>query len=95
MSELSKTLFGNQHLLAITSAILEGGAGPVQAPGIQAATGLPASTVHRLLQKLDEAGVLCRMEAAGSDRVQRYERRSHPFWGAVRQFARDVEQGRR
>jgi hypothetical protein len=92
MSVVSKTLFGNQHLLAVAVAVLDGGR-MVTSSRVQQATGLPASTVHRTFGKFEEVGVLRRIRPVSSDRVQRYERLAHPFWSAVRRFADGAEQG--
>jgi hypothetical protein len=94
MSTVSKTLFGNQHLLAVAVAVLNGGR-TASSLGVQQVTGLPGSTIHRTFGKLEGVGVLRRIGSTSSDRVQRYERLPHPFWQAVRRFAEGTDQGER
>ncbi len=86
MSRVSKTLFGNQHLLTVAGAVRSGDQ-TFDSPAVQGITGLPPSTVHRTLQKFERAQLIARIGTSSKDRVQRYERRPHPFWAAVDVFA--------
>jgi hypothetical protein len=81
----SKTLFGNQHMLHVTSAIAQG-AVEFTSPQLERATSLGASSVHRLLGILCSVGLLSRVERRSGERTQRYRRESHPFWKAMSQL---------
>lgn len=81
----SKTLFGNQHMLRVTSSIARGGT-EFTAPKIEETTGLGASSVHRLLSILCSVGLLSRVPRQAGERTQRYRRVGHTFWRAMSQL---------
>ncbi|MBT9607200.1 MULTISPECIES: hypothetical protein [unclassified Microbacterium] len=88
----SKTLFGNQHMLHVTSAIAQG-AVEFTSPQLERATSLGASSVHRLLGILCSVGLLSRVERRSGERTQRYRRESHPFWRAMSQLRERAHAG--
>ena len=81
----SKALFGNQHMLQITSSIAEGSV-EFTAPQLEQATGLSPSSVHRLLSTLCAVGLLSRVQRRAGERTQRYRRQRHAFWKATTQL---------
>lgn len=88
----SKTLFGNQHMLHVAGSIAHGGV-EFTAPQLERATGLSASSVHRLLGVLCSVGLLSRVPRRVGERTQRYRRERQPFWRAMSQLkerARDA-----
>jgi len=91
LSGVSKTLFGNTHLLAIAGAVASG-AREFDTQRVQWATGLPPSTVHRTLRKLEDVDLIRRISSGVVERVQRYERVPHPMWRAVGAFVRAAEE---
>jgi hypothetical protein len=81
----SKTLFGNRHMLHVTSSIAQG-AVEFTAPQVEQATGLSPSTVHRLLGILCLVGLLSRVRRRAGERTQLYRRERQPFWKAMSQM---------
>ncbi|WP_123314193.1 helix-turn-helix domain-containing protein [Curtobacterium sp. JUb34] len=90
LTVLSKTLFGNDHLLDIAWAVASG-AREFDSPRVQKTTGLAPSTVHRTLRKLEEVDLVRRISSSVVERVQRYERLPHPMWKAVEVFVTAAE----
>ena len=89
VDEWSKQLFGSKHLLVLAVAVSE--ASVVRARDIQAATGLAASSVHKILQTLVAVRLLERLEREAGEREQRYRRQEHPFWDAANVLSRQAQ----
>ena len=78
--ELSKIVFGSNHMLALMAEIARAEDGRFSTPALVAATGFPTSTVHTLLMRLKRGGFVRRTGEVTADRVAIYERRVHPTW---------------
>ncbi len=85
----SKTLFGNQHMLHVTSSIAQSNV-EFTAPQVERATALSASSVHRLLGILCTVELLERVPRKVYERQQKYRRQRHPFWLAMTQMRESV-----
>jgi len=81
----SKTLFGNQHMLRVTSSIARGSA-DFTSPQLERSTGLGASSVHRLVSALCQVGLVSRIPRSAGERVQHYRRERLSFWRAMEQL---------
>lgn len=78
--ELSKTIFGSNHMLAVMAEIARSTDGRFSTPALVAATSLPTSTVHTLLMRLKRGGFVRRTGEVTSDRVAIYERLADLTW---------------
>ncbi|HBS07184.1 hypothetical protein NH287_13190 [Microbacterium sp. CnD16-F] len=89
--ELSKIVFGSNHMLALMAEIARSEDGRFSTPGLVAATGFPTSTVHTLLMRLKRGGFIRRTGEATSDRVAIYEREIHPTWEYALRLEADAD----
>lgn len=78
--EMSKLAFGSNHMLAVMAEIARSSDGRFSTPSISSATGLPASTIHALLKRLKQLGLVRRTDEVTSDRIRIYQRAIHPTW---------------
>ena len=89
--EMSKIVFGSNHMLALMAEIARAGDGRFSTPALVAATGLPTSTVHTLLMRLKRGGFVRRTGELAPDRVAIYERRVHPTWEYALRLEADAD----
>ena len=89
--ELSKIVFGSNHMLALMAEIARSEDGRFSTPGLVAATGFPTSTVHTLLMRLKRGGFVRRTGEVTSDRVAIYEREIHPTWEYALRLEADAD----
>ena len=80
--ELSKVLFGSNHMLSIAVEIAKAAGGEFSVPMLSESTGLPPSTIHHALERLKSAGLVRRLRR-DLDFVVVFERRESLFWAAV------------
>ena len=78
--ELSKLAFGSNHMLALMAEIARSSDGKFSTPSVSAATGLSTSTIHALLKRLKQLGLVRRTDEVTPDRVRIYQRAVHPTW---------------
>lgn len=89
--EMSKIVFGSNHMLALMAEIARAEDGRFSTPALVAATGLPTSTVHTLLMRLKRGGFVRRTGELAPDRVAIYERRIHPTWEYALRLEADAD----
>lgn len=84
----SKLLFGNRHMLQVARDVSVR-VGVFTSLDVARVTGVPYTTVHRLLRQLELVGLL--EQAAGDEPGQQlwFRRVSHQFWGAVSELCVD------
>lgn len=87
VSERSKLLFNNTHMLSVAEAI-GAGEGVVDSKGLQDRLGLRQSAVQRILVALEGVGLMERLEREARTKPIRFQRISHPFWDATQELAR-------
>lgn len=87
ITERSKLLFNNTHMLSVADAI---GAGEdvVDSKSLQLRLGLGQSAVQRTLVALEGVGLMERLERQGRTEPILFRRVSHAFWDAARELAR-------
>lgn len=82
----SKSLFGNRHMLHVGRNVAQQ-RGAFRVTDVATKTGVPYSSVHRLIRQLEDIGLLRRLPPASSpDPHHWFERVPHRFWGAVQQL---------
>lgn len=89
--ELSKLAFGSNHMLALMVEIAKSPDGRFSTPGLVAATGLPASTIHALLVRLKRMRLVRRTGEVTPDRVAIYQRAVHPTWDYALRLEADAD----
>lgn len=89
--DLSKYVFGSNHMLAVMVEIGRSPNGEFSTPQIASATGLPMSTTHSLITRLKRAGLVRRTGEVTPDRVALYERRSHSVWRTAQDIDSEAE----
>lgn len=78
--ELSKLAFGSNHMLALMGEIARSPDGKFSTPSVATSTGLSPSTIHALLKRLKQLGLVRRTDEVTADRVRIYQRAIHPTW---------------
>lgn len=78
--ELSKLAFGSNHMLALMAEIARSPDGKFSTPSVATATGLSTSTIHALLKRLKQLGLVRRTDEVTPERIRIYQRAVHPTW---------------
>lgn len=87
VSDKSKLLFNNTHMLSVAEAI-GAGDGVVDSKSLQSRLGLRQSAVQRILVALEGVGLMERLERQARTEPIRFQRVAHPFWEAALELAR-------
>ena len=78
--EMSKIVFGSNHMLALMAEIARSPDGKFSTPSVATATGLSTSTIHALLKRLKQLGLVRRTDEVTPERIRIYQRAVHPTW---------------
>lgn len=89
-AELSKAVFGSEHMLTVMSQIAQAPDTTFSAPVIERSTGLAGSIVHGLLARLKRAGLVQVVGRVEGERTLAYQRRDHLVWQAASQLTSEV-----
>jgi DNA-binding transcriptional ArsR family regulator len=82
--QLSKFVFGSNHMLALMLEIANADAGAFSIPILTERTGLPASTVHHHLARLKGAGLIRQVKRVPGERVVTFLRVENRIWDGVK-----------
>ena len=89
-AELSKAVFGSEHMLSVMWQISQAPDATFNAPAIERATGLAGSIVHGMLARLKRAGLIEVVGHLEGERTLAYQRRDHLVWQAASQLTSEV-----
>ena len=81
--ELSKSVFGSSHMLAVITEIAKAPEGEFSIPLLSRSTGLAPSTIHNQLERLRAAQLVKQDGRMPDGRTVMFKRREVPFWHAA------------
>ncbi len=91
LEQRSKALFGNRHMLRVAHEIAVR-PGPFTVTDVATSTGVPYSSVHRLVHQLDGIGLVVPSPAASAEQHRWYTRAPAKFWDAAQELCQPADQ---